>query len=339
MTYAVVWAPRSPSHYEELVEFVTGPDANDDSDEAETARSEFVAVLEGDPLCDVFGVSGDDLRSREFVDERTGVSFRTTCLRGVAESDARSGDPVTFRLQYADDTSDANETTWRPATGIECHYSVVGTLAAAVGQADAVPNSETDDGPPESTALRDFFKHVARTEWEVLGRQLDAGEIPLGVTTVEIAEYEQSAVFPAVCHEFLSACVRKTREFSPKTDQTKISNLLQRVEQAETCYDYATRKWNLEDHELRQLVDYAKQIVGMLFKKVEIKSEVRLQMIAIVGTLSILWSGIFTFLVNRGVVPPNGPLELLVTLFVAGLAVYIVAFAVRNDLLRVGNPL
>jgi hypothetical protein len=250
------------------------------------------------------------------------------------------------RPQSEDDVPDTlpSNVEWYPPDPITVRYSLIGTFAATVPDTETTRAGINSAAEATGRAVAALFRHIARTEWPVLGRQIDAGDIPVGTATVDPPALDRTAfdthLFRPVCYDFLSQCVRKTRGFSPATDQTRISNLLQRIEQAETCYQYARSTWGLDDDDLQQLVSYTNQIVEMLFRKVEIKSEVRLQMTAVAGTLAILWLGLFTFAANNGLLlgsHPVTPYKYTATAAVAVLGSYLVWFAYDHKLLRISD--
>ncbi|WP_136688428.1 hypothetical protein [Halorhabdus amylolytica] len=293
MTYVAVWVPRSIAHY-----------------------TEFKRELGDGPIVDPRIVV--PCRVRNWIDD--GDRFAGDTIRFTLELGARNlreVPPETDRFDGVNrdggrdfrpptETGDPFEIEGLPASGwdtenpIACRYTVIGTLIAEV--------PDDRDADDVLRIVESLYRHIARTEWTVLGEQLDLDDIPVGTAVVETDAYDRNAVFSQVCHDFLSQCIRKTRDFDPGTDESEISDLLQRVEQTEAGYAYAVEKWDLDDPELGQHIDYAKEIVGMLFKNIEITSEqhrqrqlTTIQVLAFLGTLLIIGIGLFRLAIRMNV--------------------------------------
>jgi hypothetical protein len=113
---------------------------------------------------------GKDGDTFEFTLEYTPTGTTSEGICGaVADSVARAGSTTTPAVD-----------SWSDDCSLRCRYTAIGTLTAEVPEPEPTPTGEEAREDALDTAieatrdtLTEFYAHVARTEWEVLGRQLD----------------------------------------------------------------------------------------------------------------------------------------------------------------------
>lgn len=291
MTYVAVWAPRSLPHFPEIRSLLESGALTDWRLWAPCRVGEFrtrgdrydgesmAFTLEvGQPELLDEPAERDERPDRPSFDERAGLQ---SIPQGSKYDDSDDGDAATLVEELYPDER------WATGSKIDCRYNVVGVLSA-----------ELPDGWSPDTLLGlldSLYRHVGRVEWGVLGAQFDADSIPTGTAIVDVDEMNKNLVFNQVCQDFIDQCVRRTRSFDPETDESEISDLVQRIEQADIAYGYSVDKWDNDDPELRQSIDYAKEIVGMLFTNIDIKSKksrqrliTLLEIVVVLGTVLII---------------------------------------------------
>lgn len=124
---------------------------------------------------------------------------------------------------------------------------------------------------------KEVYIQVAKQKWVVLARQLDEGHIPFGKARLNLGTFSPTAIFEAVAHDYLQECLEKSRSYTAETKNEEITDLLQRINQVDSCFEYMSEVYDFSNPDLRQHLDYSHALINMLFQNIEIKSERRRQ--------------------------------------------------------------
>lgn len=218
------------------------------------------------------------------------VEFAVTDIDPASVDELEAMDAATRVIRFAVE---------RDGQSFSCYFTEIGLL---VLEADVAY---------DTTELRrlakDIYTTLAEQRWVVLAQQIRHDLVPWGEASVELDEFEIGPIFDAVCTDYLSDCIRKSRTYDVETDNEKITDLLQRIKQAETCYQYTHDVYGFERPALRQHLRYTRDLIEMLYQNVTIQTDRnrqeqlhRIEMIAlgISGLLIVL--SLFQFLYNVG---------------------------------------
>lgn len=225
----------------------------------------------------------DILRNSEMAERVSDVRYEsTTTDTSPDRRDGRDG-MVTFSVER-----DTGET-------LRCRFTQIGLL---VVEADS--ESAEDDLRSEA---KQIYTELADQEWTVLAEQLACKRIPFGEASLSLDEFDMRAVYEAVCNDYLANCVRRSRDYESSTQSEEITDLLQRIKQAEACHEYVAEIYDLENPSLQQHLSYTKNLIEMSYQNINIKSQRhreeqlrRIEIIALAFTVIVVFINVMQFL-------------------------------------------
>lgn len=225
------------------------------------------------------------LREIEEVLQSGELAARVSDVRYESATDGQRGqhEIVTFSLRRGNGES------------LRCRFTQIGMLIVEAG-------SVYDEEDLQSEA-KQIYTEIAEQKWVVLAEQLSNNLIPFGEATFTLDEFDVPIIYEAACNDYLSNCVRRSRKYESTTQSEQITDLLQRIKQAETCHEYMCEAYDLDKPGLQQHLSYTKNLIEMLYQNIDIKSQrhreeqlKRIEGIALVFSVVVVLINIVQFL-------------------------------------------
>lgn len=224
----------------------------------------------------------DILTNSEMADRVSDVRYESAPTATSTDRDHRQNEIVTFSVRRDD-----GET-------LRCRFTQIGMLVVEAGP--------TYSGRDLATEAKEIYTEIADHKWVVLAEQLADDLIPFGEVSLSMDEFDMATLYEAACHDYLRNCVRRSRQYESTTQSEEITDLLQRIKQAETCHEYMIEVYDVQEASLQQHLSYTKNLIEMLYQNINIKSQrhreeqlKRIELIALVFSVVVVLLNVVQF--------------------------------------------